>query len=113
VVRGAGGARRNDALANHVAPAAAHPCAALQLAGEQVLYPVAELIGAWLAIGRQRRWQANPLFSPHALYCSSFIRHCYREASYDPFAADVALSNTAPEDIARAGVESGTMVRLR
>ncbi|MBN2464996.1 hypothetical protein JXD38_05170 [candidate division WOR-3 bacterium] len=86
---------------------------ALQLAGEQLLYPVAELLGTWLAIGRQRRWQANPLLSPHALYCSSFVRHCYREAGYDPFAADVALSNTAPEDIARAGVQSGTLVRLR
>jgi hypothetical protein len=86
---------------------------ALPLAGEQLLYPVAELIGTWLAIGRQRRWQANPLLSPHALYCSSFVRHCLREAGYDPFAADIALSNTAPEDIARAGVESGTPVRLR
>jgi hypothetical protein len=86
---------------------------ALQLAGEQLLYPVGELVGTWLAIVRQRRWQANPLLSPHALYCSSFIRHCYREAGYDPFAADVELSNTAPEDIARAGAVSGKLVRLR
>lgn len=86
---------------------------ALQLAGEQLLYPVGELVGTWLAIVQQRRWQANPLPSPHALYCSSFIRHCYREAGYDPFAAEVELSNTAPEDIARAGAASGKLVKLR
>jgi hypothetical protein len=86
---------------------------ALQLAGEQLLYPVADLLGTWLAITHHRQWQANPLLSPHALYCSSFVRHCYREAGFDPFATDVALSNTAPEDIARAGDESGTLVRLR
>jgi hypothetical protein len=86
---------------------------ALQLAGEQLLYPVAELLGTWLAITRHRQWQASPLFSPHALYCSSFVRHCYREAGCDFFAADVALSNTAAENVARAGIESGTLVRLR
>ena len=86
---------------------------ALQLAGDQLLYPVADLLGTWLAIMHHRQWQANPLLSPHALYCSSFVRHCYREAGYDPFATDVALSNTAHEDIARAGLDSGAMVRLR
>lgn len=86
---------------------------ALHLAGEQLFYPVAELIGTWLAMVKNRRWLPNPLLSPNALYCSAFVRHCYREAGYDPFATDVALSNTAPEDIARAGVESGTLVRLR
>ena len=86
---------------------------ALQLAGEQLLYPLAELLGTWLAIARDRRWMPNPLLDPHALYCSAFVRHCYREAGCDPFDPDIALSNTAPEDIARAGMESGTMVRLR
>jgi hypothetical protein len=86
---------------------------ALQLAGDQLLYPVAGLLGTWMAIVGHCRWLANPLFSPHALYCSAFVRHCYREAGCDFSGSHAALSNTAPEDLARAGIKSGTLVRLR
>jgi hypothetical protein len=44
------------------------------------------------------------------MYCSSFVRHCYREAGKDFMAAAVSVSNTTPEDIAQAGKKVGAMV---
>ena len=76
---------------------AIHDCCRASACRRAVVVPGGGLIRAWLAIGRRRRWQVNPLLSPHALYCNSFVRHCLREAGYDLFAADVALSNTRPK----------------
>ena len=36
------------------------------------------------------------------MYCSAFVRHCWREAGHDFVAPTIALSNTAPEHLAQA-----------
>jgi hypothetical protein len=83
---------------------------ALQLVDEQVLYPIGELLGTWWSIIAGRQWQANPLDDPHAMYCSSFVRYCYRMASRDFIGGAVNVSNTTPEDIAQGGIKAGGMV---
>jgi len=75
---------------------------ALQLCDEQLQYPLLELVGTWLAIVMKRVWAPNPLDDPHAMYCSAFVRHCYRQAGRDFLGDEVALSNTAPEHIAQS-----------
>ena len=80
---------------------------ALQLIDEQVLYPIQELLGTWLAIVTKKQWLPNPLDNPHAMYCSAFVRFCYKEAGRDFLGNDVSVSNTTPEDIAQAGIKAG------
>jgi hypothetical protein len=82
---------------------------ALQLIDEQILYPIQELLGTWLAITTKKQWLPNPLNDPHAMYCSSFVRYCYKEAGKDFLGTDVGLSNTTPEDIAQAGIRAGAL----
>jgi len=79
---------------------------ALQLVDEQVLYPIQELLGTWLVIITNKQWLPNPLDNPHAMYCSTFVRHCYREAGRDFLDDRIHISNTTPEDIARAGIRA-------
>ena len=74
--------------------------AALRLVHEQSLsYPIIQLVGAWWQIVRARMWKANPFDDAKAMYCSSFVRHCYREAGIDPVSSSIHLSNTAPEHL--------------
>lgn len=82
---------------------------ALQLVDEQVLYPIQELLGTWWAVIMRKQWQANPLDDPHAMYCSAFVRYCYKEAGRDFIGAEISVSNTAPEDIAQAGIKVGAL----
>ena len=82
---------------------------ALQLVDEQVLYPIHELLGTWWAIIMKKQWLPNPLDDPHAMYCSAFVRYCYKEAGKDFLAQGVSISNTTPEDIAEAGIKSGAI----
>jgi hypothetical protein len=82
---------------------------ALQLVHDQVLYPVQELLGTWYALIMKKQWLPNPLDTPHALYCSAFVRHCYREAGRDFLSDEVHVSNTTPEDIAQAGFKAGVL----
>jgi len=77
---------------------------ALQLIDEQVLYPIQELLGTWWAIITRQEWKENPVDDPHAMYCSSFVRHCYNEAGKDFLDSSVSISNTAPEHIAQAAI---------
>jgi hypothetical protein len=86
---------------------------ALQLVDEQVLYPIGELLGTWWSIITSRQWQENPLNDPHAMYCSSFVRYCYREAGRDFVAGGVSVSNTTPEDVAQSGIKAGAMVKYQ
>jgi hypothetical protein len=79
---------------------------ALQLVDEQVLYPIQELLGTWWAIITGKQWLPNPLNDPHAMYCSAFVRYCYKEAGKDFLGAEISVSNTTPEDIARVGIKS-------
>ncbi|HET6514713.1 MAG TPA: hypothetical protein VFG09_06085 [Thermodesulfovibrionales bacterium] len=79
---------------------------ALQLVDEQVLYPIQELLGTWWAIITGKQWLPNPLNDPHAMYCSAFVRYCYKEAGRDFLGSDIDVSNTTPEDIARAGAQA-------
>jgi hypothetical protein len=82
---------------------------ALQLIDEQVLYPIQELFGTWSAIIMKRQWLPNPLDDPHAMYCSAFVRYCYKEAGRDFLGKDISISNTTPEDIAQAGIKAGRL----
>jgi uncharacterized protein YfaT (DUF1175 family) len=81
----------------------------LQLVDEQVLYPIQELLGTWWAIIMKKQWLPNPLDDPHAMYCSSFVRYCYKEAERDFLDNTISVSNTTPEDIARAGINTGAI----
>ena len=81
--------------------------AALQLVDEQVLYPLQELLGTWCAIIANKQWKENPLDDPHAMYCSSFVRYCYRVSHRDFMDDAISVSNTTPENIAQAGIRSG------
>ncbi len=83
---------------------------ALQLVDEQVLYPIQELVGTWLAIIAGRQWLVNPLDDPHAMYCSAFVRYCYQKVEQDFLRAAVSVSNTTPEHVAQAGIQAGTLV---
>jgi hypothetical protein len=82
---------------------------ALQLVDEQVLYPIQELLGTWLAIIARRQWERNPLDDPHAMYCSAFVRYCYKEAGKDFMGQEASISNTTPEHIAQAGIKAGAL----
>jgi hypothetical protein len=75
---------------------------ALQLCDEQVRYNVTGLVSTWLAIVTKRTWDETPSKSPHALYCSSFVRYCYRKAGRDFLGTEVALSHTSPEHVSLA-----------
>ena len=82
---------------------------ALQLVDEQVLYPIQELLGTWWAIITKKEWRPNPVDDPHAMYCSAFVRYCYKEAGRDFLSSEVSVSNTTPEDIALAGIKEGAI----
>lgn len=80
---------------------------ALELVDEQVLYPIQELLGTWWTIITGKQWLPNPLNDPHAMYCSAFVRYCYKEAGKDFLGNEINVSNTTPEDIARTGIQAG------
>ncbi len=82
---------------------------ALQLVDEQVLYPIQELLGTWWAIIMKKQWLPNPLDDPHAMYCSTFVRYCYKKAGRNFLDNTISISNTTPEDIARAGINTGAI----
>ena len=82
---------------------------ALQLVDEQVLYPIHELLGTWWAIITNKEWLLNPVDDPHAMYCSAFVRHCYKEAGADFLSRKINVSNTTPEHIAQAGIKAGKL----
>jgi hypothetical protein len=44
------------------------------------------------------------------MYCSAFVRYCYEEAGADFLGPEVSVSNTTPEHIAQAGIETGKLV---
>ena len=81
----------------------------LQLIDEQVLYPIHELLGMWWAIITKKEWLPNPVDDPHAMYCSAFVRYCYKEAGVDFLGPEVSVSNTTPEHIAQAGINAGKL----
>jgi hypothetical protein len=82
---------------------------ALQLVDEQVAYPIHELFGTWWAIIMKKQWLPNPVDDPHAMFCSAFVRYCYKEAGKDFIGPEVSVSNTTPEDIAQAGIKVGAL----
>jgi uncharacterized protein YfaT (DUF1175 family) len=81
----------------------------LQLVDEPVLYPIHELFGTWWAIITKKQWLLNPLNDPHTMYCSAFVRYCCKEIGRDFLGSEISVSNTAPEDIAQAGIKSGVI----
>ncbi len=82
---------------------------ALQLVDEQVLYPIQELLGTWWAIITKKEWLPNPVDDPHAMYCSAFVRYCYKETGADFLGRKVSISNTTPEHIAQTGIKAGKL----
>ncbi len=86
---------------------------ALQLVDEQVLYPIQELLGTWWAIITKKEWRPNPVDDPHAMYCSVFVRYCYKGAGADFLGGNVSISNTTPEHIAQAGVKAIKLIRYK
>jgi hypothetical protein len=82
---------------------------ALQLVDEQVLYPIHELLGTWWSIIVKKQWLSNPLDDPHAMYCSAFVRFCYKKEGRDFLGKKISVSNTTPEDIAQAGLKAGAI----
>jgi hypothetical protein len=44
------------------------------------------------------------------MYCSAFVRYCYKEAGVDILGRKVSISNTTPEHIAQAGIETGKLL---
>jgi hypothetical protein len=81
----------------------------LQLVDEQVAYPIHELFGTWWAIIMKKQWLPNPVDDPHAMFCSAFTRHCYKEAGRDFIGPEISVSNTTPEDVAQAGIKAGAI----
>ena len=73
---------------------------------------IQELLGTWLAIIAGKQWLPNPVDDPHAMYCSAFVRYCYKQAGKDFLGTEIDVSNTTPEDIARAGIEAG-VIRIK
>ncbi len=51
-------------------------------------------------------WLENPVDGPDAMHCSAFVRHCYKKAGRDFIGPETSVSNTTPEHIARAGIET-------
>jgi hypothetical protein len=82
---------------------------ALQLVDDQAAYPIHELLGTWWAIIMKKQWLLNPVDDPHAMYCSAFVRYCYKEAGRDFIGPEVSVSNTTPENIAQAGIKAGSL----
>jgi hypothetical protein len=38
------------------------------------------------------------------MYCSAFVRYCYKQGGKDFIGPEVSVSNTTPQDIAQAGI---------
>lgn len=75
---------------------------ALELVAERVRYSVRELLGTLAAMRSPRaRAKANPLAREHALFCSAFVQHVFRECGVD-LVPGVDVKHTAPEDLARS-----------
>jgi hypothetical protein len=47
------------------------------------------------------------------MYCSAFVRHCYKEAGKDFLGLEISVSNTTPEDIAQVGIKAGAIEIFR
>ncbi len=76
--------------------------AARKLVADQMSYDVAGLVSTWMAIVTQRTWKENPAHTANSMYCSAFVRYCYRKAKRDFCGKNLALSHTAPEHLSQA-----------
>jgi hypothetical protein len=47
------------------------------------------------------------------MYCSAFVRQCYKDAGRDFMGNDKDVSNTTPEDIAQAGILANAIKLFR
>ncbi|MBI5364475.1 MAG: hypothetical protein HZA53_14955 [Planctomycetes bacterium] len=78
---------------------------ALELVATRVRYSVRELLGTLVALHRPNasgaRAKANPLAREHAIFCSAFVQHVFRECGVD-LVPGVDVKHTAPEDLARS-----------
>lgn len=76
---------------------------AQKLIKNTVQYPIQEFFGTWWAIVMGGLRDENIFDDPSEMFCSAFVRYCYREAGKDFFGSEISVSNTAPENIAQAG----------
>jgi hypothetical protein len=81
--------------------------------GQQMSYPIMQLVGTWWQIVAARVWRANPFEDARALYCSSFVRHCFQEVNIELVPGGTHLSNTAPEHLWQTRLETDRCVWRR
>ncbi|MBK7876547.1 MAG: hypothetical protein IPJ77_12500 [Planctomycetes bacterium] len=75
---------------------------ALEMVATRVRYSLRELAGTLLALHRPgRRAQENPLAREHAVFCSAFVQHVFKESGID-LVPDVDVKHTTPEDLSRS-----------
>jgi hypothetical protein len=75
---------------------------ALELVATRVRYSLRELVGTLIALrAPSARARPNPLAREHAIFCSAFVQHVFREAGVD-LVPGVDVKNTTPEDLARS-----------
>lgn len=72
---------------------------ALDLVARRVRYSLRELVGTLIAMPSTRlRARSNVLAREHAIFCSAFVQHVFREAGVD-LAPGVDVKLTTPEDL--------------
>ena len=71
----------------------------LELLSQRTMYSLRELAGTLLAMKKPgMRSRENPLARKNSLYCSAFVRHCFRAAGLD-LTPGLSEKNTTPEDL--------------
>ena len=86
--------------------------AGLDLLATQAAYPIRKVLSTWLAV---RLHDLRRTFGPddeRALYCSAFVRHCYKAAGVD-LVPGVERDNTLPEHLASSPVARRIWVLAR
>lgn len=75
---------------------------ALELVARRVRYSLRELVGTLIAMqSPARRARPNALAREHAIFCSAFVQHVFREIGHD-LAPGIDVKHTTPEDLFRS-----------
>ena len=77
--------------------------AGLDLLATQAAYPIRKALATWLAVRLQDLRRTFGPEDERALYCSAFVRHCYKAAGVD-LVPGVDRDNTLPEHLASSPV---------
>lgn len=75
---------------------------ALELVATRMRYSLRELVGTLIAMkSPARRAKPNALAREHAIFCSAFVQHVFRESGHD-LAPGIDVKHTTPEDLWRS-----------